>query len=85
MSLAESLSQIRTRTVNKGPQCGVGIVLSLLDEPDAAALENAISNPAIPLSQISVTLNDFGHPVKARTLLRHRSRGDAGKDQCACP
>jgi hypothetical protein len=85
MSLAESLSQIRTRQVNKGPQCSVGRVISLLNESDAAALEIAIADPVIPLSQISIALNDHGHSVKARTLLRHRSRGIAGKDQCACP
>lgn len=85
MSLAESLGKIPTTHVGKGPQCTVGKVISLLEQSDALALQTAIADPLIPLSQISIVLGEYGHSVKARTLLRHRSRGMAGKDQCACP
>ena len=85
MSLAESLGNIAVAHVGKGPQCTVGKIVNLLNDSDALALETAIADPLIPLSQISIVLSEYGHSVKARTLLRHRSRGITGKDQCACP
>lgn len=61
-----------------GPQCTVGAMLDKLNDGDAAAMKNALANPATKASDLSALLRAHGYRIMPHTLRRHRN------DLCAC-
>ena len=59
-------------TLRKGPRCGVCLLLETLTGEDLAALQSALSDPAIAGIDISRGLLAAGHLVRAQAVQRHR-------------
>ena len=62
-----------------GPECGVRIVLDLMDDKTRKTLIAALDNPHAPSTKISVALSEMGHRTSAHTVQRHR------RGECRCP
>lgn len=65
-------------TIKKGPLCSVALLLTDLDDVDAATLVEALADPKVPATAIDRALLKEGHRMGAHNLQRHR-RGD-----CSC-
>lgn len=82
MGLVDDLKLVATK---KGPDCTVARLLSNLSPDEAQAVLQIIDDEQGSLSGLSKVLSGYGYQVNAKTLRRHRYRGDASKDGCKCP
>lgn len=64
--------------VNKGPTCGLGLLLSSLDPDERSALEEALANPLWRHASIEEALRAEDHQIDASTISRHR------RGMCKC-
>lgn len=78
MSVDKILADIKSASEAKGPQCTVGVVLSVLKGDEKEALNAALADPTIQLVAISRWLRKNGHDAKPHTLSRHR------RQECRC-
>ena len=77
MSLLDNLASPDYRPP-RGPECGVAIVLELVDDKTRKTLQAALDNPHAPSTKISVALGELGHRTSSHVVQRH-SRGE-----CRC-
>ncbi|MFJ2745321.1 hypothetical protein ACIO3O_37320 [Streptomyces sp. NPDC087440] len=80
--VAELESLAAAPSAPKGPKCGVGAFLTGTDEDTAAALDEALANPAIAAKAIADVLRAHGGPVSSYTVARHRRRGESNGCRC---
>jgi len=80
MGLLDDLENV---TTGKN-ECTVAGILRALPENEAAALIKSIDNPLTLMASLSRILTRHGHPIRPKTLTRHRKRGMAGVG-CICP
>lgn len=82
MGLVDDLKLVATK---KGPDCSVARLLDNLGKDEATAVMQIIDDPEGSLAGLSKVLSGYGYQINAKTLRRHRYRGDASKDGCKCP
>ena len=80
MSLLDDLENAKTISMT----CGVGRILSQLTPKEAQALNKAIDDKDISMSDLARILTANGYEINRKTIGRHRLRGtkDIG---CVCP
>jgi hypothetical protein len=61
-----------------GPRCGVGVILSSLDDEDAARVREVLVDTRWEPKHVAERLTNAGHRVSTATIRRHRSKG------CSC-
>lgn len=61
----------------RGPRCGLGVLLQNLDDIDRQALLNALESDMFS-TDIAEALRDEGHLIRHDAVQRHRRRS------CAC-
>lgn len=76
MSLREQIES--ETTIKKGPTCSVALLLTDLNDDDAAALIDALADPKVPGTAIERALLKEGHRMPAYNLQRHR------RGLCSC-
>ena len=77
MSLLDNLASPDYRPP-RGPECGVAIVLELVDDKTRKTLQAALDHPHAPSTKISVALGELGHRTSSHVVQRHR------RSECRC-
>ena len=77
ISVLEELRKIQAAKL-KGARCSISLVLKSLQKEDCSALEQAMGDPTIDSTTISVWLERNGQKVARHTVARHRRR------ECQC-
>ena len=80
MSLLDDLENVSTFSGS----CGVGKILAQLTPKEAQALNKAIDDKNVSMSDLARVLTANGYEINRKTIGRHRLRGtkDIG---CVCP